>query len=718
MGTGGSAPSKGMPSAGLLAEVFQIDRRQIPELHGYEVEVSGGQAGAVGGRLCYRLSKVLGGHWVWTTDRAVTDSPKELVEIQKVVDGLWEHQTQDFRSLREVRPDFGWQPTPRAIADFFARGLVGDLHDSLRAAMRGASRKLGAATVVRDYDVRGWVVHGHPSLSISIGSHLLSKRDLIQYAQTLGRGEELLGLWVMDKASHSLKGEIVRIVGSAAGERNRLLKLAQREEMRELIRTAPDDTPVLTVAAHRDEYDYVANALDIVVRIQDCNRFHVDPRRALGLLRIAPSDRLGLVQEVAAIIRKAGLIEAPLSSERSPSSFLDASAIGFEPRLRFGRGQVEQCDESGAWIQMQRHGVFRVASRFTTGSPLRIGIVNALDTTAVGPFLERLEDALESVGFRCEFLGENRLRDTTRAEIEKTIDSVIESNPDIGLAFPPDGRPEDDEWGGYYDLKSLTVGRGIPSQVVERSTLAKARYAIGNISFGILCKTGNIPFVLAEPLPYANLVVGIDIARERKRRLPGSVSATAIARIYFGDGQFLRYVIHDAPLEGETVPDNVLQRLFPISEFRGKRVVIHRDGYFRGGEREALRAWGNRAGATFQLVEVIKSGTPRLYGLASKGAVQQPPKGSALKLSDTEAFLVSSLPPFSDATPQPLHIRTDGSISVERAMHSVLSLTMLHYGSTRAPRLPVTIHYSDRIAYLALRGIKPRELEGSIPFWL
>ena len=169
---------------------------------------------------------------------------------------------------------------------------------------------------------------------------------------------------------------------------------------------------------------------------------------------------------------------------------------------------------------------------------------------------------------------------------------------------------------------------------MERSTLAKVRYAVGNISLGILGKTGNIPFVLAEPLPYADLVVGIDIARERKRRLPGSVSATAIARIYFGDGQFLRYVIHDTPLEGETVPDNVLQRLFPISEFRGKRVVIHRDGYFRGGEREALRAWGNRVGATFELVEVIKSGTPRIYGLAKNGAVQQPPKGSALRLSD------------------------------------------------------------------------------------
>ena len=98
--------------------------------------------------------------------------------------------------------------------------------------------------------------------------------------------------------------------------------------------------------------------------------------------------------------------------------------------------------------------------------------------------------------------------------------------------------------------------------------------------------------------------------------------------------------------------------------------------------------------------------------------MEQPKKGSALKLSTTEAFLVSSLPPFEEATPQPLRVRADDLLGIENAIHSILSLTLLHYGSTRPPRLPVTIHYSDRIAYLALRGIKPKDLEGSTPFWL
>jgi hypothetical protein len=36
----------------------------------------------------------------------------------------------------------------------------------------------------------------------------------------------------------------------------------------------------------------------------------------------------------------------------------------------------------------------------------------------------------------------------------------------------------------------------------------------------------------------------------------------------------------------------------------------------------------------------------------------QPLKGTIFRLNDREGFLVSSLPPFKDATPQPLRIRT------------------------------------------------------------
>jgi argonaute-like protein implicated in RNA metabolism and viral defense len=244
-------------------------------------------------------------------------------------------------------------------------------------------------------------------------------------------------------------------------------------------------------------------------------------------------------------------------------------------------------------------------------------------------------------------------------------------------------------------------------------------YALANIILGIVGKTGSVPFVLANRMEYADLIVGIDTASHHKKRLAGSINVPASARIYFSDGQFLRYVIHDAPLEGETIPESTLQSLFPSREFSGKRVVIHRDGYFRGGEKQALRNWAHKIGAEFFFVEVIKTGAPRLY-LYSKSSqkILQPPKGSMFKISETEAFLVSSLPPFTKATPQPLHIRTELPFTIEKAAYSILCLTLLHYGSLYPPRLPVTIHYSDKIAYLVLSGIKPKNLEGDIPFWL
>ena len=95
------------------------------------------------------------------------------------------------------------------------------------------------------------------------------------------------------------------------------------------------------------------------------------------------------------------------------------------------------------------------------------------------------------------------------------------------------------------------------------------------------------------------------------------------------------------------------------------------------------------------------------------------PKGTILKLSETEALLVSSeFPAGFRATPQPLRVRSHPPFPLKQALHSVLSLTLLHSGSIRLPRLPVTIHYADKICSMAAKGLKPYTRDGAIPFWL
>jgi len=350
---------------------------------------------------------------------------------------------------------------------------------------------------------------------------------------------------------------------------------------------------------------------------------------------------------------------------------------------------------------------------------MSIGVLNALPETAPDQFLQRLQKELQALTFASQITHIETIEGTSRNLLEQAISRLSSKAPSIILALLADdvdkARANETQWGVYDHLKSLTIGMGIPSQVVTKSTMSNT-FALGNIVLGMLSKMGNIPYVLAEPLSYADIIVGIDIARRKKERLAGSMNTTAIARIYQRHGEFLQYVIHDAPLEGETIPPDVLQTLFPSSIFTGKRVVIHRDGLFRGDEKQALRQLAQRLWAVFYCVEVLKTGTPRIYGF--QGRVLQPPKGSAFKLNEHEAFLISSLPPFPGVTPYPLRLRSQAPFPIEQAIHSVLALTLLHYGSLRTPRLPVTIHYSDEIAYLALKGIKPKALEGTLPFWL
>lgn len=698
-------------------EIFPVQIPRLPPLRAYEVLTSGTTSNVAGGRLSYRLRKPLGGHWVWSGRRVVTDSLASQDRVMGVLENLWKTEPTAFGDIRGVRFDPSWRPTPKSIADFVAFGLASDFEHDLRGTLP-PKIDLGPIYAERVFELHGWDVADRPAVSLSVRSRLVHKQDLKAFLSTLHDAHELLGLEVFDRTG-SFKGEVEDVVGPLEQQRARLIRLSQRPEMQEILARAPDEEPVLHIGNGRAGYDYTISALGIIVRVSDFARFHVNSRMALTALKIAPAVRWRMVSSLGKVLIDHQLVGEALRSDRpGGEALIRADGLG-GIQLRFGNGQTRPA-ESNVLRNLTQCGLFRVAPKFAN-APIRIGVLDAIKSLTVRPFLDDIARQIRGLRLDCTFQDLQMPRDLSRAALETAVDRFQEMDLDILLALFPflpdeDGEDDPDEWGPYRVLKSLAVGRGIPSQVVMEGTIAKG-FALGNVVLGILGKTGNIPYTLSGRMPGVDLVVGLDIARARKSHLPGSVNATAIARIYLGDGEFLRYVIHDAPIEGETVPDGVLQSLFPRRDFQGKRVVVHRDGYFRGGERGAFERWGRDIGATFHLIEVIKSGSPRIYGI-NGGDALLPEKGMLLKASESDVLLVSSLPPFKDATPNPLHIRTDGSLPLKSAIDSILALTFLHYGSIQPPRLPVTLHYSDRIAYLALRGIKPKELEGVTPFWL
>ncbi|MGQ9889181.1 MAG: Piwi domain-containing protein [Aggregatilineales bacterium] len=704
----------------VFIEMFPINRERIPNLSAYRLNTTGdtSKTSRIGGKLSYRLRRVFGGHWAWADGFIVTDAPQETDAIMQVVNTLWSEQGETFKNLRGVNAIPEWKPDERAIADFVARGLLSDKEKDIQDVLLKKEQDLGRAVVERVHDLRGWVVDNAPAVSVSISSRLVLRQDLKEYATQVPQ-EQLLGLQVADKTS-SLKGELTGIVGTLATERPRLLLLTQREKMQQLLTSSPDSDLVVTISDGRNDYDYAISALRIILRIEYLYKFDIDPSKALAELRLEPGRRANIVKEVIGVLKeKTTFIEDAFNSKKRPDLFITTP---YTTRVKFGDGSTALYSGSSIIKDLEKHKLYRVAERFKSGKPIRVGFLNALKdryrTITTTTVWDSVEGYIRSLGFSIQKIGEATVAQPSRAELEPIINEFEKQNPDILVAFfRDDFSADDDDETAYYNFKSLTIGRGIPSQVIEASTLEN-RYSAQNIVLGILGKTGNIPYVLAEPLDFADVVVGIDIAREKKKRLSGSINATAIARIYLSDGDFLQYVIHDAPLEGETIPSSVLQALFPRTKFEGKRVVIQRDGYFRGDEKSALQDWAAKIGATFFLTEVIKTGSPRIYESTKKSGVVQAKKGHAFLVSGSEAIVVSTLLPFKNATPVPLRIRSDGAFPIKQAIEAVLAMTNLHYGSVRPPGLPVTIHYSDRIAQMALRGIKPRNLEGTIPFWL
>ncbi|MFX0066160.1 MAG: Piwi domain-containing protein [Candidatus Hermodarchaeota archaeon] len=695
-----------------FTDVFPINTDKIPPLYAYEVTVGKTDISAIGGKLSYQLNNRLAGTWVWTSSRKIiTDEKASIDRISEIIEELWKKFPKTYKDLRKIDEISNWKPSSNDIADYIVRGRLRGIERELQRHFQKEAKHLGRVYVRRIAETRAWVVFGEPALSISISSQVVYKDDLKTYYLRYEDSEKIKDLWVVDKIS-SLKGQISEIVGELKDHRVRLLNLTSRPEMEDLLQRAPAQELVVEVSSGQKSYEYTISALQIIVRSPDYRRLELDSKSIQKHLRISPSIRSSIVSKVRSKIGT--FIGDCYDSKSRPELFRDMDLLEFKPVLIFGGDTQIEHNGQTLYNHLLTHGIYKKADSFIDDNTIRVGILDLAQSLGLGSFLNRLSRDLQKLGFQLEIVSQKKMNSPTIPEIESQIKEIWQKSPHIILTISPSFVSEED--GLYDEIKYLTIPKGIPHQNCYDTTLAN-KFALANILLGILGKNGNIPYVLANPLEFTDLVVGLDIARKAKKTLPGSINITAIARIYFKNGEFLKYVIDDIPIEGETVPASVLQKLFPADVIKGKRVIIHRDGYFRGDEKTALKKWATELNATFYFIEVIKLGAPRLY-MSKDADVYRPPKGTAFLLNQREALLVSSLPPFKDATPKPLRIRTAYPMTIKQALISVLSMTLLHYGSLRPPKLPVTIHWSDCIAGLALKGIKPKQLEGTIPYWL
>src|SRR5262245_50369328 len=114
--------------------------------------------------------------------------------------------------------------------------------------------------------------------------------------------------------------------------------------------------------------------------------------------------------------------------------------------------------------------------------------------------------------------------------------------------------------------------------------------AMPHLIAGIYARAGNIPYVLAEPLPCNDFGTGLAVFREQKK---SGETLTCAARVYRKDGALVMSQIASAPLaQDEEIPYDLLATLFPKELFAKKKVLIHNDGRLRYELLNILNLWG------------------------------------------------------------------------------------------------------------------------------
>lgn len=697
------ASQKTMTDQHLFTEVFPIRTDALPPLTAYHLLLRGDESSRrVGKLLADWLSSVFGGYWLWSGNRLITDAPPNPVKLLMAVDAArTEHKT--FQNVESLEEDFQWHASADEIADYVVKGPVAQLEGAILEALSRTVYSIRSTRVQREYRLRTWVINNMPALSVSVVSRLLYEPDLQAYLDTIKEPSEVVGLWVTDKSSR-VQGEVIKLVGLLDEHRERLLELTQRDTMREIVATAPGNHWVVRVLDGSREYDYVADVLDLVVRPEDITTFAINEQQLEKALHLKPTLHAQMVKLVSDILKEAGLIGNSYSTQTMPEHFPSGTP---QPNLAFANSRVRPYNPVKLPTDFKDGGAYSLPERLQT-EPLRVVVINTL-ADDVDDFLEALKRSLDrEYKLKLEVVRERKMRVISQTNLESAVRLLQKETSDMVVVFLPDeSETDEDEAVNERVTRAQTIGRGLPCLIVHESTMNDPA-AMPSVVMGLIARVAAVPYLLADPLPYADRIVGLSLIQHGKRE---GEYVTGISRIFASDGRLLRAVVSGAPAE-HGIPDELMARLFPRELLHKQRVVVHSDGRLRRDAQRALGSIEDELDATFLPVEILRAGVPRVYALSS-GKIDPPRWGSVFRLSDTEAFVQTT-----DATIQPLHVRAEAPFTIDQAVHSVLLFTLFHYGAFKQPKLPVTIHNADPVEHGILRGVMPPETETTVPFWL
>ncbi len=685
----------------MKSEFFWIDKSKIGKLYLYTIETGNNIIDKLGGKLKYYLQKKYNNNiFAWNKEKKLIVSDMDMDDniIKSLLDILWNDKY--FNRIKNIKRIID-NIDNISIAEYVVSFLNNKYNQKLEEYKNSLTDESKDIEIILNYNLRAWEIQNKPCISISVNKQILYISDLEYYYKN--ENKDLLNMQVtvikVFSSGSSSTGKIVKVYGKIKDEGERLKKITKNNLMKRAIEKGMRETPcypVVSVNFETDEtYDYVMQSLKPVItagtKLKNYNSTQI-----YNKLKIEPDKRYSIVLGIYEIIKKSGFLNGNVDNNEI-FGHIDDNYI--YPFIEIGNNKKIKY-RYNFFNEIIKNGLFKKNDKFNNNT-LKMAILN-ISGEDINKYIKNILDDIKKFDINPEIVLalENK-------EIRDIMDRIVGENPDILIFIS--GNDFTDK--SYFNYKSMLLSHDIQSQHIKFETLDN-RYSYANIILGIIGKTGNTPFILSNE-KYADYIVGIDISREMKSNNKGTRNVAAMTRLYSYDGNMIRYNILTNLIDGETIPKDVLCKIYGNNEMKNKNVIFHRDGPFRGNEIKVLNEIAGNLKSDFHFIEINKRNAPRLYKINNK--ISNPDNGTYMKINDNEYIIVTSN--IKSGTTRPLHVKLY-NISFENAMKSIYNLLVMDYGSMKTPRIPVTIHYSDKIAYNALRGIVPKSLEGNIPFWL
>jgi argonaute-like protein implicated in RNA metabolism and viral defense len=391
------------------------------------------------------------------------------------------------------------------------------------------------------------------------------------------------------------------------------------------------------------------------------------------------------------------------------------------PRLVFSGGKQHNQPRYG----LTDYGVYESPGRY------RVGVL----TPNTGTFDELCESFMPLLVKRLREIGApGSVKRYTYdlGETSKYTEAAhsINSGTDVVVCVVPD-EEQADSFAGIEDpfdeLKRVLMKRGIPSQMMEKSTveeLVAVNASADNFSFinalsAIVAKAGGTPWQIANLPGTTDAFMGLDVTQNEDNQHAG-----ASASVVFDDGAV--FAAQSTTLQsGEKFDTKHVQQfvrdlVYDFGENKHKsinHITILRDGKIHE-QVDVIRQGISSMNISFDMVGIRKSGQPRIarfednrFKIAEKGVgFVDEDRGRGIL---HPWGIPETTQDNNQGTPRTLGVIKDsGPSNLTTTIKQVYWLTEMHFGSpARSTREPVPIKYADNAAEFVREGfVSPGEV--------